>query len=157
VVGWLPLFAKPELAEVVLASLRYLHDRERIVLHAYVLMENHLHLVGTAGDFSSQLRSFKSFTAKKIIDVLTVSDTSFYLKQMEALKKHHKTDQTYQVWQEGFHPVAITNEETLRQKMEYIHFNPVRRGYVDYPEHWRYSSARDYCGEASLVRIDVIF
>jgi putative transposase len=33
----------------------------------------------------------------------------------------------------------------MLQKLEYMHNNPVRRGYVDDPMHWRYSSARDYC------------
>ena len=41
----------------------------------------------------------------------------------------------------------------MRQKIEYIHFNPVKRGYVDEPEHWRYSSARDYAGIAGLPEV----
>ena len=32
----------------------------------------------------------------------------------------------------------------MRQKLDYIHQNPIRRGYVDKPEDWRYSSARNY-------------
>jgi len=40
-----------------------------------------------------------------------------------------------------------------RQKIEYIHNNPVERGYVDRPEHWRYSSARDYLGQEGLLRV----
>jgi hypothetical protein len=42
----------------------------------------------------------------------------------------------------------------VRQKLEYIHHNPVKRGYVDSPEHWRYSSARNYLGEPGLIAID---
>ena len=43
----------------------------------------------------------------------------------------------------------------LRQKIEYIHDNPVRRGYVDAPEHWRYSSARNYVlGDQSVLEVD---
>ena len=38
----------------------------------------------------------------------------------------------------------------MRQKLDYIHHNPVKRGYVDQPEHWRYSSARNY---ASVMRV----
>jgi len=30
----------------------------------------------------------------------------------------------------------------MRQKLDYIHYNPVKRGYVDQPEHWRYSRVR---------------
>lgn len=42
----------------------------------------------------------------------------------------------------------------MRQKLDYIHQNPLRRGYVDQPEHWRYSSARDYQGQPGLIGID---
>jgi hypothetical protein len=44
------------------------------------------------------------------------------------------------------HPQRIYDQEMLKQKLDYIHHNPVRRGYVDFPEQWRYSSARDYIG-----------
>jgi len=39
------------------------------------------------------------------------------------------------------------------QRLAYIHDNPVERGYVDLPEQWRYSSARAYLGEESLLPI----
>ncbi|NIR50255.1 transposase, partial [candidate division KSB1 bacterium] len=43
----------------------------------------------------------------------------------------------------------------LVQKIEYIHFNPVKRGLVDFPEHWRYSSARNFvCEDHSVIQID---
>jgi putative transposase len=41
----------------------------------------------------------------------------------------------------------------LRQKLEYIHRNPVKRGYVDDPVHWRYSSARNYAGQPGLIEV----
>ncbi len=56
----------------------------------------------------------------------------------------HKSNSEHQFWQEGFHPQMIYSEEVFRQKVEYIHFNPVRRGLVREPEHWRYSSAASY-------------
>jgi putative transposase len=152
-VNWLPLFTKPELAKIVLDSLSYLHDQDRLALHAYVIMENHVHVIATAEEFSVELRKFKSFTARQIVDLLALFGPLFYLEQMRFSKKYHKTDQIYQVWQEGSHPVAIADEEVLRQKIEYIHFNPVRRGYVDEPQYWRYSSAQDYAGQRGLIPI----
>jgi len=41
----------------------------------------------------------------------------------------------------------------MRQKLEYIHYNPVERGYVDEPAHWRWSSARNYAGLAGLFPV----
>jgi len=41
----------------------------------------------------------------------------------------------------------------MRQKLDYIHHNPVKCGYVDQPEHWRYSSARNYAGQEGLIEV----
>ena len=60
-----------------------------------------------------------------------------------------------ELWQEGSHPQQIQSDEIMVQKLEYIHANPIRRGYVDDAIHWRYSSARDYAGRAGLLRIQV--
>jgi len=51
------------------------------------------------------------------------------------------------------HPEWIQDENMMRQKVEYIHGNPVERGYVDRAEHWRYSSAGDYLGMEGLVEV----
>jgi hypothetical protein len=48
----------------------------------------------------------------------------------------------------------VISEAVMREKLDYIHQNPVKRGYVDEPEHWRYSSARNYAGRKGLVDVD---
>jgi putative transposase len=154
VVNWLPIFSNPALSQVVLDSLQYLHDQRRLILHAYVLLENHLHIVGSSADFSAEIRNMKSFTARRIIDYLDQNATDFLLRDLRFARKSHKADQRYQLWQEGIHPQAILAEEVLKQKIEYLHYNPVRRGYVDCPEQWRYSSARQYSGQDCLVTIE---
>jgi len=156
IVNWLPLFSQPELAQVVLNSLQFLHEEARLVLHAYVVMENHMHLIGSSADFSKEIKNFKSYTARSIVDLLHQNGPSFYLDQLKRLKRRHKKDQIYQVWQEGFHPQAILNEHILREKIEYVHHNPVRRDYVEYPEQWRYSSAAQYAGSPGLVPIEIL-
>jgi len=47
----------------------------------------------------------------------------------------------------------IGNEQILLQKLEYIHQNPVKRGYVDLAEHWRYSSARNYLRQEGFIPV----
>jgi putative transposase len=76
------------------------------------------------------------------------------LKQLAFYKKAHKQDREYQVWEEGSHPEQIQSHAMMLQKIEYIHLNPVKRGYVDNPIHWRNSSARIYAGEAGVLKID---
>ena len=92
-------------------------------------------------------------TARKIIDYLKEEKSYNYLKKLKERKLKHKSDRTYQVWQEGSHPEMIQGLEMMRQKADYIHNNPVHRGYVDDPCHWWYSSARNYAGEKGLIEV----
>lgn len=62
-------------------------------------------------------------------------------------------DQQFQVWQEGSHPQEIKDDEMMRQKLEYVHINPLKREYVDEAVHWRYSSARNYEGLQGLIPV----
>ena len=93
----------------------------------------------------------KSFTARQLISYLSEHHVDIILEQLAFYKKAHKGDRSYQFWQEGVHPELISSEKMMLQKIEYIHNNPVKRGYVDKPEHWRYSSARDYSGEQLIL------
>lgn len=47
-------------------------------------------------------------------------------------------------WQHENHPVLLDTNEMLEQRMNYLHENPVRAGFVSSPEQWLYSSAVDY-------------
>ena len=68
---------------------------------------------------------------------------------------HRKGTAEHQVWQEGVHPQAIIDDEMMRQKLEYLHNNPVKRGMVASPEHWRYSSAHEWLeGTCPVLRCD---
>ena len=76
---------------------------------------------------------------------------------MAFFKRSHKTESRYQVWEEGSYPQLIGSEMMMRQKLDYIHQNPVKRGYVDQPEHWRYSSARNYAGQEGLIEVERVW
>ncbi len=156
IVDWIPLFSRPELAEIVIESLNFLHNKQRMRIHAYVIMEEHLHLISSADNYAAEMRNFKSYTARMILDFIEKKNWKFYLQKLTEAKMKFKYMQEYQVWQEGFHPQLIRDVEMYQKCLEYIHMNPVKRGYVDTPEHWRYSSARNYMGESGVVEVDVI-
>ena len=105
---------------------------------------------------SQVIRDLKRHTAKKILAVARQDNKEWLLKQFEFFKGLHKGESQHQVWQEGVHPQAITGEDMLRQKLDYIHYNPVRIGLVDRPEDWRYSSARNYLGQDGVLEIDLV-
>ncbi len=146
IVRWLPVFAFPDAAKIVLESWQFLQNARRMTLFGYVIMENHLHFIASSPDLRKEVGDFKSFTARQIIDWLKRRGSRTTLRMLKRLKARHKTDREYQLWQEGSHPKLIDGGDMMRQKLEYMHYNAVKRGYVDEPTHWRYSSARNYAG-----------
>mgnify|MGYP000333141504 FL=1 len=152
VLHWIPLFTRPATVEIILNSLRFLM-KEDLKVYAYVILENHLHLVAQSKDLSKDMARFKSFTASRLIQYLKDNNVRSILDQLAFYKKAHKTDRTYQLWQEGVHPELIQGQEMMQQKVAYIHQNPVKRGYVDFDVDWRYSSARNYAGGEGLLDV----
>ncbi|TVR02145.1 MAG: transposase [Desulfovibrionales bacterium] len=154
VVEWLPVFTRPDAVQIILDSWTYQRLHDGLQIYGYVILENHLHFVAQAPRLDKCLGSFKSYTAARLIELLETSKAERLLIRMRFAKQAHKRDREYQFWQEGSHAEMVYSEDMMRQKLEYIHFNPVKRGYVDLPEHWRYSSARNYLGQEGLIKID---
>jgi REP element-mobilizing transposase RayT len=153
VVAWLPVFTRKETVDILLDSWRYLQTNQRLTLYGYVILENHLHLIASAADLSKEIGDFKSFTARRIIDCLRERRAKTLLHLLEWFKAKHKVGQRYQLWQEGSHPQQISGDDVMEQILAYMHNNPVERGYVDEPTHWRYSSARNYEGMPGLIDV----
>jgi putative transposase len=152
VLHWIPVFTRPEAVEILLDSLRHL-SKDGLRLYAYVILENHMHILAQSDDLRVDMQRFKSYTSKQTLAFLSENSVSKILDQLAFYKKAHKGDRLYQFWQEGVHPELVQGDQMMRQKIEYIHNNPVARGYVDQPEHWRYSSARNYAGRDGLIEI----
>ena len=151
--GWLPIFTRQEAADIIFDSWRHLQHHRELNLFAYVILENHLHFVASSPTLPILIQSFKSWTARKIIDLLIDRKSETLLRQLRAMKLNHKKESEYQVWQESSKPKQIQNDEMMCQKIEYIQNNPVARGFVDDPLHWRWSSARNYAGQSGLIEV----
>ena len=157
IVQWIPLFTSRDAFDIVIDSLEFCRKEKGLRVYAYVIMENHLHLVAEAPELSKVIQSFKRHTARALIQDLMEKRKEWVLNQLAYYKQKHKTESDYQVWQEGVHPQLILDDAMLRQKVDYIHANPVRRGYVDVAEHWRYSSARCYVpSEIPAMQVDLL-
>jgi putative transposase len=154
VLNWLPVFTRPESVQILFNSFDYLRE-DGFKIYAYVILENHLHLIAQSPQLDKDIARFKSFTARQLLKYLAEQKAYTLLEQFSYYKKQHKLDRKYQFWQEGAHPECIINRKMMSQKLEYIHYNPVKRGYVDYAEHWNYSSAKNYLGQPSVFDIDL--
>ena len=151
----LPLISQPKLAEIILNAFCFLQNERDVIIYGYVLMENHIHMIVQGEGLSKKLRLMKSYIGRSMIDKLEEDANSRLLSELKFRKLNHKHDKEFQVWEEGFHPKQLSSVEMVLQKLEYIHFNPVVRGFVDRPEHWRYSSARNYLGNEGLVPVTI--
>ncbi len=109
------------------------------------------------------IKNIKSFTAIKIIDAIInnpqESRKGWMLDLFEKNGQHMKSNYRFQFWQHENHPVLLTSKEMYRQRLDYLHENPERAGFVKHPIDWKYSSAIDYYtasekGLLELVRLD---
>ena len=154
ILHWLPIFTRQESVQIVLDCLNFLKEKDDLKLHAYVVLENHLHMVVQSSDLQKSMTSFKQHTAKQILEMLKRENVTTILEQLAFYKKAHHREKSYQVWEEGFQPKLIQSDVMMKSKIDYIHHNPVKRGYVDEAKHWRYSSAKDYEGLDGLIGVD---
>jgi REP element-mobilizing transposase RayT len=155
IVEWVPVFTCKEHFEIIISSLSFCRKEKKLKLFAYVILENHLHAIVSSPNLPQTVQSFKSFTAKELLKSLRGKHMDYLLNQFAYFKAKYKETSDYQVWQEGYHPQQMFSEDVLFQKIEYIHYNPVRRGYVEKPEYWRFSSAKDFLtGEKGPIELD---
>ncbi len=155
VVEWLPVFTNEKYFRIMTDSISFCRQNKGLKVMAYVILDNHFHMICKDDKLSDTMRSLKGFTADKIIECLKEEKKNWLLNQFSFYKKKHKSETNYQIWQESFHPQEILTDDILQQKVDYIHLNPVKRGYVTEPEHWKYSSAGYYTnGKIGPVIVD---
>ncbi|OGO39785.1 MAG: hypothetical protein A2Z04_02350 [Chloroflexi bacterium RBG_16_57_9] len=162
VVDWLPIFADYDYRLIILDSLAHLREHKRTQLNAFVIMSTHLHAVLWPEEsvyLSDVLRDFKRFTSRTISKEAMRRGDQHFLDSFAAARERNRALEVsqFQVWQEGSHPEAIFTADFARQKIDYIHSNPVRASLVATPDDWLYSSARAYLrGEKTYPSTDIL-
>ncbi len=125
-------------------------------------MSNHIHTIWTAtnNNLSDVIRDFKTFTSKAIsasVENEPESRREWLLYMFRFFANRTRANDIYKVWTNNNHPEEIYSESFLKVKMNYIHENPVRAGWVASPAHYLYSSAVDYQGGKGLLEIDMLY
>lgn len=160
VVNWVDVFSRQEYRDLFIQSLCFCTKEKALTVYAWCIMTNHVHVVFQAPDnkLSSIVRDLKSYTAKKILEHIQVENESrrtWLLLQFKYAAQRNKRAAAFQFWTHNNHAVVLETNESLDSRIDYIHNNPVKAGWVDEPEHYRYSSARDYVGLKGLVPIEL--
>ncbi len=70
IMEWLPVFTRPETVQIILDCWQYQREHQGLKLYGYVILENHLHFVAQAPRLDKCISSFKSYTARQLIDYL---------------------------------------------------------------------------------------
>lgn len=142
ILEWKRLLKPEKYKDIITSSLRFLVENNRVKVNAFVIMDNHIHLIWQmmAGIKPEAVqRDFMKFTAQKIKQDL--------IKNHPAVLAHFKVnakDREYQFWERNALSVELNTLELLKQKLEYIHYNPVIAGICNLPEEYKYSTAKFY-------------
>ena len=139
---WKKLLQPDKYKDIVIESLRFLIAKERIRLFGFVIMPNHLHLIWQMQPLiapSHVQRDFLKYTAQQIKFDL--------LQHHPDVLKHFlvdASDRNYQFWERRPLSIELRTHEVFLQKLEYIHWNPVKANLCQFPEEYKYSSAGFY-------------
>ena len=151
------VFTRPSFMIPIVDSLNYYRFQYSCKLIGYVIMPDHIHLLicptveKVVTDF---MRDFKRFTSGRITRQAKVEGKADWIKSFEEAGTETERAE-YKVWQDSFWEQTIYTEEFLRQKLNYMHLNPVRAGLVKSADAYPYSSYRNYyLSDNQLIDID---
>jgi putative transposase len=132
---WYYIFDRYDRWNILSNSLKYCQKHKGLKIYTYVFMLNHIHMIIQSDDVAGFLRDFKKHTSRKLKENLKQTEP-------EVLKLFiNKETGKYSFWQMSNKPVLLESEKFFLQKMKYIYNNPVKKGYVERPEYWKWSSA----------------
>ena len=124
-------------------------------------MHSHLHLLCRAEEgykLADIIRDFKKYTSKKIVATIKEEPESrreWMLLYFKEACKHLKRNQKYKVWQDGYHAEVVYSNDFIKQKLLYIHNNPVKDKIVEFPEDYIFSSVRNYADLDYVIDISI--
>ncbi|HNQ67356.1 MAG TPA: transposase [Bacteroidales bacterium] len=156
VVNWEKVFIEEKYINILIDSIRFCQNHKGMELYAYCLMPTHFHIIARGNDIriSNIMRDMKKFTSVKIIKEMELSgDKNKMLTVFRNEGLRIRRNWKYKFWQDGFHPIEISTEKIFKQKLNYIHLNPVDAGFVSYATEYKFSSARNYSGMCGVLDI----
>lgn len=163
VVEWVDVFTRKAYRDILIDSLRHCQQQKGLVLYAWCIMSNHIHLLARAndGNLSDILRDFKKFTSRQIIIAIQDNEgesrKDWMLRIFQKAGETNSRNTTYQLWRQDNQPKECFSPAFTAQKIDYIHNNPVEAGLVEKPEYYLYSSAKAYHTNEPSSLLSVVF
>ena len=135
IVEWLLVFREQKYFEIITKS-RYCQEKNGLTIFGYVVMLTHLHLVAQTRDrvmFQDIMRDMKKFRSTEISRQLESDRQKLFLHVLKTAAEREKGTRKYKVWQDEYHPQLVYSDSVCYQKLEYMHNNPLRKGFVEKP------------------------
>ncbi|TRX62032.1 transposase [Fulvivirga sp. M361] len=162
IVEWIDLFSRQIYKDIFMDSLRFCVENKGLVLHAFVVMTNHVHLIASSKEgikLTNVIRDLKRFTASEIYEAVRKepgeSRRNWLIWLLDSQGERSSSNVNYKVWLHENHPVMLDTNGLIDQKLNYLHQNPVKAGICFTAEDYVYSSAANYAGETGIM--DVVF
>jgi putative transposase len=158
IVSFTKVFTEERYFRIAIDNLKFYREKYKFLLLGYVIMPEHVHFLlysfPNLGRISDIMRDWKWSTAFDIKEQCLNDGRDKLLDEFQLNAKRNGRN-GYQIWMPRFDDVLIYSKNQFEIKLNYIHSNPVKRGLVDRPEDWLYSSARNYLlGDHSIMRVD---
>ncbi len=164
VIGWVDVFTRDVYRNVIIDNFDWYSKNKGLVIHAWVLMTNHVHMIISrrgSNKLEDIMRDFKKFTSvntiKEIKNNTVESRRDWMLMIFKEAGKANKQNTNYKFWQNGNHPIELFNNKIMEQKLDYIHNNPVKQGFTNSMECYNWSSAMDYAGMKGIVDVELLW
>jgi putative transposase len=162
--GWIDLFTRKEYKDILINSFKYAQSQNQLILYAYVIMSNHVHLIARANEnqkktLSDIIRDLKKFTHHQIIPIVESDQESrrqWMIHQFNYYGKMNPKNEMKQIWKNDNHPEECFSKSFTETKLNYIHENPVRARIVKKPEDYIYSSASNYAGKGGIIDVEIL-
>ena len=151
----LPLLRTAGARNVFARALGVMRERHGFLLVGYVVMPEHVHLLigePARGTPSTVLQALKQRVSRDLLGETRRRSTG-----PSSLAFPEGDQRLPHFWQARFHDFNVHSARKRREKLDYMHANPVKRGLVENPLAWIWSSATFYVqGVPGLVPIDPV-
>jgi putative transposase len=129
---------------IVQKNLLDLSSKKEIVLYAFVVMPDHLHalLKPIMNGISKTMQLIKGRTAREI-NIQRAIEAKGEAKASPAHDRVNGFSSPTNFWQKGYFDFTVITENKFKEKFNYIHYNPVKRGLVEKAEDYIFSSAKE--------------
>ena len=140
-----PVFRSHTACSLFVETLAEVRGNYPYKLIGYVVMPDHVHLLlnPLSSDISGLMMRLKGLSARRILDWLRVEGHTTSLAKLK-LAAAQKRSHTHAVWLKDSSVIDLWSPKFIRQKLHYIHCNPVRAGLCQHPAQWRWSSYHAY-------------